>query len=197
MIDSCNENKTQKEYEERLKNESQLKSNKPKQTEAEKAQELKNKYIRDSINYKHYFDNLKLIELNKNEDYQSGLNLLNEYIYIYNKRKNIAACYYLNNDFKNELIKKQVKFLPVLRAKFSNTMNEKLWEENIKVSGNNRTITFIGGKYASNKLIKQDLEAMNEILHTLRFKRINFKWIPSADEYTAYTLKTLNDNEIK
>lgn len=86
------------------------------------------------------------------------------------------------------------KILPQLtkiwRAEYAKQIKEKLWEENIDVvtSNGGTTITFIGGLFASHKNIKQWQEEIGPGLEEMGFKRVQYKWIPSASEYTYYDL---------
>ncbi len=39
-------------------------------------------------------------------------------------------------------------------------------------------------------------ETLSEVLSELRFKRVNYKWIPSADKFSYFTLETPADSEV-
>jgi hypothetical protein len=91
----------------------------------------------------------------------------------------------------NKALKLQQKELPKMRKEFCDDIGAKLWEENITVickGTNNTTIEFIGGIYANNKNIKSSQENISETLNTLKFKKVNYKWIKHDDEYTYYDL---------
>ena len=86
-----------------------------------------------------------------------------------------------------------------MRNAWAETLAERLWEENIKVQvrgTGHSTLRSVGGTFANNKSIKQFQEGLFETLIGLRFKRAEYLWIPSADNYTYYTLKTPSDAEI-
>lgn len=101
--------------------------------------------------------------------------------------------------FKARIIDLQVQTLPTLRSRYGKAMAEKMWENNMKVRAlgtANRTIEFVWGGFASNKNIAEFHRTASENFEALRFKRAQYKWIPSADEYTYYTLETPNDRDL-
>jgi hypothetical protein len=147
----------------------------------------------DSFEYLSTFNKLNNYDF-KNDNGVKGANLFSECYSFYLSRKTKSNYALLNKNFLNLIAEKQVAYLPILRNNFIATMKEKLWEENIKVVGSNKTITFIGARYASNKLVKDDMDAMTQTLSRLRFKTGNFKWIPSDDDYVTYTINSKPDN---
>ena len=105
----------------------------------------------------------------------------------------------LTKKLKDKVVAMQIKEFPQMRKEIANVMKEKLWEENIKVSclgSGNGTLDFVGGAFASNKVIKQTQETLSDLIHMYRFKRIQFRWIPSADEYTYYSIESPKDSEL-
>ena len=97
------------------------------------------------------------------------------------------------------VIKIQKDELPMLRYLYSKDMNEKLWENNIKVKDygkNSTTLEFIGGFFASNMNKKDFQNEIRDIVYKLRFKQVNYKWIEHDDEYTYYTMNTKEDEEL-
>ena len=105
----------------------------------------------------------------------------------------------LANNLKSKVQNLQKREFPKLRKAYKEAIYKNLWIEDIETSilGNgNTTLQFTGGIFASNKNKQEFQDALNEILHSLRFKRINYKWYEYDDEYTYYTLKTPKDNEL-
>jgi hypothetical protein len=90
--------------------------------------------------------------------------------------------------------KKATKVIPQLgkicRAQYVESIGDKLWEDNIYVelSNDSKTITFIGGIFASNKNIKEWQENVQQGLKDLGFSQVRYKWFKRADEYTYYDL---------
>ncbi len=93
----------------------------------------------------------------------------------------------------------QISEFPQMRKAYKNAIMDKLWleniETNIKGTGNS-TLELTGGLFASNKAKQQTTETLSDILHMLRFKRINYRFTKYDDEFTYYDLKSPNDNEI-
>lgn len=85
---------------------------------------------------------------------------------------------------------------PKLRKNYIEIADRMLWEEDIDVVGSGKTITFIGGTFASNKNIKDFHEQLSEALSQYRFKQVRYKWYKGDDEYTYYTLHSLDDEDI-
>lgn len=93
----------------------------------------------------------------------------------------------------------QKKEFPKIRKEYGKLMKEEMWEQNIEVKTlgrNYTTLEFIGGIFASNKNKKDVMESLSDMLHKLRFKRVNYKWYKYDDEYTYYTLKSKDDTEL-
>lgn len=82
------------------------------------------------------------------------------------------------------------ELLKIRRAEYVRQLKDKLWEENIdvKTSNGGTTIIFIGGVFAINKNIKNWETELEPALIDMGFKRVEYKWIPSAPEYTYYDL---------
>lgn len=96
------------------------------------------------------------------------------------------------------LVRKQKEMLPLMRAATVKDMANKLWEDNIEVVGSgtgSRKITFIGALFASNKNISTFYRELSPDLNLLRFQRMGFKWIPSADE-SYYDLENPGDEVV-
>lgn len=91
----------------------------------------------------------------------------------------------------------QNKFFPLIRKKYGEVAGELVWEDDIYIKTLGPRfdrIQFIGGTFAANRNIKENYEGMQPILDKLRFKRIDYKWIPSATEYTSYQVMSDKDD---
>lgn len=105
----------------------------------------------------------------------------------------------LANILKTKVQNLQVKEFPKLRKAYKEAIYKNLWLEDIETAilGNGyTTIQFTGAIFANNKNKQETQDMLNEILHMLRFKRVNYKWYEYDDEYTYYTLKTPSDKEL-
>ncbi|HTO15651.1 MAG TPA: hypothetical protein VLZ83_07760 [Edaphocola sp.] len=105
----------------------------------------------------------------------------------------------LGNTLNLKTIALQKSEFPQLRKNYGDILKQKLWLENIKVktkgTGYN-TLEFEGGIFANNKNKQNTQQTLSEMLNLLRFKRINYKWYEYDDDYTYYSLKTLQDGDL-
>lgn len=93
----------------------------------------------------------------------------------------------------------QKRDFPTLRREYARIVGEQLWRDNVKVEAKgNRgtTIVMIGGFFASNANIEDAQKEVHELLMKLRFKRSEYKWIPSASEYVYYKIESRDDGDI-
>lgn len=105
----------------------------------------------------------------------------------------------LSNELKKLVLKVQEKELPLIRKDYVEIISQKLWEENIKVSGSGRGTTIInlsGGTFLNNKNKSEVQKTISDILKNFRFKQSNYRAYESQDEYTSYTMETLKDSEL-
>jgi hypothetical protein len=105
----------------------------------------------------------------------------------------------LSNELQKLVSKVQQKELPLIRKDYIEIVRQKLWEENIKVSGSGRgttTINLSGGTFFSNKNKSEVQKTLSDILTNFRFKESTYRAYESQDEYTSYTMETLKDNEL-
>jgi len=99
--------------------------------------------------------------------------------------------------WEKRIINMQIKELPLLRKECGNEMDNKLWEEDVRVavSGKgNKTITFTGYHFASNKGIKETQESLYSTLVKFRFNLIIYKWYKGQEDYQYFKLNTPNDS---
>lgn len=102
-------------------------------------------------------------------------------------------------ELKKKLIAKQIAEYPKMRKAYAEFADTTMWEANIDatVSGtNNATLTFIGGSFASNKNVLDVHTKIVDMLKELRFKRVNYKWIPSDETYTYWDIESAKDSEL-
>ena len=105
----------------------------------------------------------------------------------------------LSNELKKLVLKVQEKELPLIRKDYVDIISQKLWDENIKVSGSGRGTTIInlsGGTFFNNKNKSEVQKTISDILKNFRFKQSNYRAYESQDEYTSYTMETLKDSEL-
>lgn len=101
---------------------------------------------------------------------------------------------------KAKVQKLQVKEFPKMRKEYARILKDKLWEEDIEVKvkrSDYTTLDFTGAIFARNKNIKEFESTLSEAFRIFRFKRVQYRWMKYADEYTYYELDTAKDNEIK
>ncbi|GAA5089551.1 hypothetical protein GCM10023210_14530 [Chryseobacterium ginsengisoli] len=105
----------------------------------------------------------------------------------------------LAKQLENKVSDSQVQNFPKLRAIYYKLMESKLWEHDISVTvgGKRNTIlNLTAGYFAANKNIKDTQETLNEMLTSLRFKQINYRWYKGEDEYTYYKIDSPKDSEV-
>jgi hypothetical protein len=105
----------------------------------------------------------------------------------------------LSNELKKLVSKVQEKELPLIRKDYVDIISQKLWDENIKVSGSGRGTTIInlsGGTFFNNKNKSEVQKTISDILKNFRFKQSKYRAYESQDEYTSYTMETLKDSEL-
>ena len=111
-----------------------------------------------------------------------------------------AAVKHLAASVKMELAAFQGREFPRLRRAWAKAAGAALWENDVTAAvrgGSAETVEFVGGLFAANANIKRTQESLQEALGRLRFKRVNYKWIPSAPKYTYYTLSTPADRVVQ
>ncbi len=106
----------------------------------------------------------------------------------------------LASELRKKLVAKQVKEYPKMRQAYAKYAHDLLWEQDIDVTASgssSTTLTLVGGIFASNKGIASIENNIEEMLKELRFKRVNYKWIPHDEDYQYFDLKTPSDGELK
>lgn len=74
------------------------------------------------------------------------------------------------------------------RKLYVEKLKNELWEHNVEIEINGKTITFISGMFANNSNIKQFQGSAASTLTILGFKQVRYKWIKHADEYQYFDL---------
>ena len=98
-----------------------------------------------------------------------------------------------------KLVSAQKREFPLLRKRYAFIVADKGWEfdVSINIGGNkNSTIEFISGDFAAHKNIMDFHSSMVDQLTNLRFKRVNYKWIPHADDFTYYEIDSPEDGAL-
>lgn len=97
----------------------------------------------------------------------------------------------------NKLRSTQMEFFPKLRRKYGELADANLWEYDMDVrviGSKSDRIQLIGAKFAANRNIKEFQEGVGPLLTKLRFKRVDYKWIPSASDYESFMLNADTDS---
>lgn len=104
----------------------------------------------------------------------------------------------LATQLKSEVSALQIKEYPRMRKAYIDILDEKLWTSNIDVIAkwsDNWTIEFVGAIFANNQNKKDTADAYIEVLKSLRFDQINFKWY-EYDDITYFKIESLWDSEV-
>lgn len=144
-------------------------------------------------------DSMKMLERNKPIDF---LNLAEFY-------NSTAMEYYLTDTckdkqtlrlrakWKQRIISDQVKNFPLLRKGYTKFLHDVYWSNDIEVKSSGSTLTFIGRNFAANSNKQELMDAIHEQVMTLRFKRVEYKWVRDDDDYTFYKISSPLDNILK
>lgn len=97
---------------------------------------------------------------------------------------------------KKKLITAQSRDFPIIRKEYIKKAKLTLWEDNIKVTGQNRSITFTGGIFASNKNKKQFYENLNHVFEKLRFNYVIFRWHDYDNDGIRYSVGSKKDSDL-
>lgn len=77
-------------------------------------------------------------------------------------------------------------------------LEKKLFRENIEVaiSSDSKQITFVGGLFVDNANIEDTYNGIHATLLKLRFNRVTFKWMESADKAYGAKIDSPNDSKL-
>lgn len=98
-----------------------------------------------------------------------------------------------------KIIAKQKELLPYLRKEYGQLLARLLWREDIivKSSGQGNTIlNMTGGYFVRNKNIEESYKSIYDVAHSLRFKKVIFRWSNYASEFTYYNLFEGSDSDL-
>ena len=101
--------------------------------------------------------------------------------------------------FRQLLVRKQAKMLPLMRDAYGPAMRRQLWEADGSartIGAGYRTVEFVSAAFARNANIKQFHLEIRENLMMMRFTRAQYKWIKLASEFSYYTMESPEDTEI-
>lgn len=96
---------------------------------------------------------------------------------------------------KLKLVGIQKKYFPIYRRIYANDIKEKLWENDISVHFEGKTIRFVGSIFVNNKNKKDVQETVELKLKNLRFKYVIYQWYEGSSG-TRYTLDSKNDTDL-
>jgi len=105
----------------------------------------------------------------------------------------------LGKNLETSLVALQNKEFPQMRLAWGKLLKTKLWEFNVDISvlGNKNTVLeIVGAYYASNKNIKDTQATISDMLKSLRFDRVNYRWYEYDDGY-YFTIESKKDNELE
>lgn len=97
------------------------------------------------------------------------------------------------------LKKLQSAQFPKMRKVYGDLAGKAAWLQDVTVTvsgGTNENITLVGAIFATNKNIATLQGNIEGPLTRLRFDRVNYKWIPSAPQWTYFDLTSKADDEI-
>jgi hypothetical protein len=97
------------------------------------------------------------------------------------------------------LISRQRQTFPLMRKSAGRLLGKKLWEADVEVStfgAQSSTVQFVAGEFAANRNIQKAQDAIFPMLVRLRFKKSQYRWIPSADKFTYYTIDSPSDSAL-
>lgn len=152
--------------------------------------------LQSAINYLN--TNIKIKHHSEIADLQSIINEFNYYAKLANGSINnkIDSISSSAKALKKTLQITQKKMFPEFRKSYIEYADRLMWESDIDVVGSNKTITFIGGIFVSNKNIKVFHDQVSDVLTIFRFTKVQYKWYKGVDEFSYYTLHSASDEEI-
>jgi hypothetical protein len=108
------------------------------------------------------------------------------------ERKTISA-------LRTSLLRRQAQTFPRMRKRVGPMLASMLWESDIAAETHGTgysTVQFVGGPFAAHRNIAAAQKAIYPLLMRLRFKRVEYKWIPSEAEYTYYDVASPSDSAL-
>lgn len=105
----------------------------------------------------------------------------------------------LATNVKKDLQQIQKSEFPILRRLYVEKIKSDKWKADIyvKCKGNRSEILeYRGTLFASNSTIQSAMEAISDLAHELRYKKVIFKWIEDDPSPVYYTIKSKKDEDI-
>lgn len=101
----------------------------------------------------------------------------------------------LMTKLRRAMAQKQAAAFPAMRAGYGRIKDEAMWESDMDIAVQGRTIRFTAGMFAANRNIQTMQNAAQETLHQLRFRNSRYEWYRGSD-WQGYTMETPGDAEI-
>lgn len=115
------------------------------------------------------------------------------------KNSNDAEVVKLSKTLETSLIALQNKEFPQMRLAWGKILKAKLWEANVEVSisgSKNSNLELVGATYASNANVSDTQSTIQNMVESLRFDRVSYKWYAYDDHYPYYTIESKKDSDI-
>jgi len=97
------------------------------------------------------------------------------------------------------LVGRQLQTFPLMRKQIGPIMGRDLWEADVTAEtfgARYATAQFVGGTFAAHHNIAVAEDKIYPLLMRLRFKRAQYKWIPSEEQYTYYKVDSPADGAL-
>ncbi len=96
---------------------------------------------------------------------------------------------------RRTMVQKQTAAFPAMRAGYGRIKDAAVWENDMDISVQGRTIRFTAGMFAANRNIASVQKAAQEVLYQLRFRNSRYEWYRGSD-WQGYTMETPGDAEV-
>ncbi len=96
---------------------------------------------------------------------------------------------------RRTMVQKQTAAFPAMRAGYGAIKDQAVWENDMDINVQGRTIRFTAGMFAANRNIASIQNAAQEVLYRLRFRNSRYEWYRGSD-WQGYTMETPGDAEI-
>lgn len=142
----------------------------------------------------------KIYIINKNMLFK-GIEKMDSWVDFYVKGKSInldVETTDLLKQFKESIVQKQKAVFPIFRDAYGPILSNDMWIDNgsAKTFGNSyKTIELVSFAFASNRNISNTQDSMYEILHILRFTKIQYRW-HEGSEYSYYKIYPPRDTDL-
>jgi len=181
---------------------SKIASIKKKEQELQKITSIRNRieHTIDGLKKFNKFNDYKHISMPAlNDRVQKMRSFGKEVFFTQDEAKKDKSLYKLWKQARAMQIKTQVRHYPKMRDRVGPLLRDKMWEHNIEAKTIGRGYTRLvltGGIFASNMAIKEFQESISIMLHDYRFKRVDYKWMKHASEWTYFSIDSKKDNQL-